>query len=549
MDRDGDADMGGPSGYQSRPRYNPGYHRRPGGNKGKFGNNSAWWKIVVHEAQKFDQTHFFRMLDQTTNENIDPKNIKLEKNKLVFWVKNHRAKDAIMKQSGKLTLKDHTINLFAKPSQGPESELSADDLKAKICTVLEGRYSVIDKKLDLSEFNRDKDLNGIRAQLFVISNVIGELIKEKCADSLEEIDFSRNMLKHTGCIRTILSAAKNVTRVSFEYNMMNSETDLKALSEHCPNLTHLSLKENPAKKLMEEAKYIAGIRRLFPKLIHLDDLPLPEKISFEDDEDEVKLPATKQSTILLDPLPRQALERFFLKYIEIHDGGKGNRASLVHAYHEKCLFSVACSWRTRSSSDVKSKFPMKMPLELSKKNRNFRHVTKAELRESRLIVGRDKVVAEVNDMGDTKHISHSLCIDTSTLEDNFVTAVLTGVMDCQTEYRSFSRTFILCPVPETSSYLITNDQLSVVRTDHDLLKKIESVPGTAPSTSGVSAPTPGYTPEQEALIARVGAATKMTRSACIQLLTAAQGDYNQALAKFAEMKNAGQIPANFFLSA
>ena len=127
LDKDGDADMEGGSGggYRGgrggRRRFNPGYNQ--GGRQYKRNFKGDWWKIMVYDADKFDHVHFFKMLDNTTNESIDPQGTRIEKNKLIFWLKNSRAKDAIRNQSGKLTLKDHTINLATFQSAGPEVQL------------------------------------------------------------------------------------------------------------------------------------------------------------------------------------------------------------------------------------------------------------------------------------------------------------------------------------------------------------------------------------------------------------------------------------------
>lgn len=153
LDRDGDTEMNSGSSYSSgnrarhKNRYNPGYGRARVNKNGQRAHASGWWKIVVHDADKFDRDHFFKMLDNTTNESIDPQNTRIERNKLVFWIKNSRAKEAIYSQSGKLTLKDHTITLFTVPSEGPEIQLSKDEQKVKVCSALVKRYDGNEKKI------------------------------------------------------------------------------------------------------------------------------------------------------------------------------------------------------------------------------------------------------------------------------------------------------------------------------------------------------------------------------------------------------------------
>ena len=534
VDKDGDTDMsGGYSGKgRGKQRFTPGYG---GGRLNRHKNNAAgWWKVIVHEADKFEQDHFFKMLDNTTNESIDPQNTRVENNKLVFWIKNTRAKDAIRNQSGKLTLKDHTINLFAVTSTGPEVLLSKDEQKAKVCSAMVKRYK--ERSLSLAKMHTDDDLAGMKSRLYEISSVLGELIKEKCSDLIDEIDFSNNHLKHTGCTRDIVSACKTLHRVKLDNNYIKSITDLKNLERYAPDITHLSLLNNPIKNLMDDSQYISEMRKMFPKLVQLDNVPLPEKIKFDSEEQNQLLP-TQKFAILLEPAERSVIENFFLQYVKFHDGDSTSRNQLAPAYDETSIFSIASSWRVRG--DVKDKFPVKMPAELIRKNRNFKHCTRAEQRESRLIVGRDNVIKELCEMDNTKHMLQTLNIDTSAMFNNHVTAILSGVIDAPGEYRSFSRTFVLTVNPTNNSFLILNDQLSVIRSCPEIVKKVEKPDfGTAPSTANAN---------QEALVKKIQEATKMVTKYCIQCMEAAGWDYEKAISKFNEMKSNNQIPPAVFV--
>ena len=531
VDRDGDTEMsGGFSGKgRGKQRFNPGYGMRLNRNKS---NAAGWWKVIVHDADKFDQSHFFKMLDNTTNESIDPQHTRVEKNKLIFWIKNTRAKDAIRNQSGKLTLKDHTINLFAVQSSGPEMLLTKDEQKGKVCAALAKRYK--NKSLSLVKMHLDEDLVGMKSRLFEISSVLGELIKEKCADLVEEIDFSNNNLKHTGCTREIVAACKILKKIKLDNNYINAIADLRNLERGAPDITHLSLVNNPIKNLMEDAQYISEIRKMFPKLIQLDNVALPEKIKF-DSEEQNELPSTQKFSILLEPAERSAIENFFSQYVKFHDADSASRNQLAPAYDETCIFSIATAWRVRG--DVKDKFPVKMPAELIRKNRNFKHCTRAEQRESRLFIGRENVVKELCEMDNTKHMLQTLNIDTSGMFNNHVTAILSGIIDSPGEYRTFSRSFILAANPVNGSFLILNDQMSVIRSCPEVVKKVEN-PDFSTRTS----------PEQENLVKRIQETTKMITKFCIQCLEASGWDYEKAILKFTEMKSKNQIPPEVFIN-
>ena len=546
LDKDGDTDMSGGGSFggsrgRHKSRFNPGYHGRRI-NKNKGAHTSGWWKIVVHDADKFDKDHFFKMLDNTTNESIDPQSTRVERNKLVFWIKNARAKEAIYNQSGKLTLKDHTITMFTVPSDGPEVILTKDEQKAKVCSALIKRYIDAEKKLNLSEFHKDPDMTGMRSRLFEIAGILGELIAEKCADLITEIDFSSNNLRHAGCLREILTACKVVTKVKLDNNRINSLLDIKSVEKNASKITHLSLINNPVKNLMDDAQYISDIRKMFPKLIELDGVALPEKIKFQTEEQSA-LPPAQKFAILLDAAPRSALEGFFLQYVKIHDTGSAERVQLGAAYDQTCLFSTSVSWR--ANKDTKDKFPGVMPAELTRRNRNFKHCYKAEQRESRLFIGRDNVIKELCEMGETKHLLNTLNIDSSRLINNHVTAILSGIIDAPGSYRTFSRTFILAVNPSNGSFLILNDQMSIIRSSPDTVDKVQSqVVANAPSGGQVVAPSVSGV-NQAALVKQVQEVTKMTDQFCQWCLEAAGWDVQKALAIFNDKKPS--IPPEAFL--
>merc|ERR1719204_155342 len=515
-----------------KPRFNPGYARRM--NKNRGAHSSGWWKIVVHDADKFDKDHLFKMLDNTTNESIDPQNTRVERNKLVFWIKNTRAKEAIYNQSGKLTLKDHTITMFTVPSDGPEAQLTKDEQKAKVCNALIKRYIDKEKKLNLSEFHRDPDMTGMRSKLFEIAGVLGELIREKCADLITEIDFSNNSLRHAGCLREILSACKVVTKIKLDNNRFNSLAEIKTVEKNAPKITHLSLSNNPVKTLMDDAQYISDIRKMFPKLIELDGVALPEKIKFET-EDQSTLPPTQKFAILLDAATTSAIQNFFSQYVRIHDEGNDSRMQLGLAYDDTCIFSTAVSWR--ANKDTKNKFPAVMPQELLRRNRNFKHCYKAEQRESRLFIGRENVVKELCALGETKHMIQTLNIDTTGIINNHVIAILSGIIDAPGSYRTFSRTFVLAANPANGSFLILNDQMSIIRSVPDTVEKVESQSFVvAPATSSV---------DRSALIKQVQEVTKMTDKYCSDCLEAAGWNLQKALIIFNDMK--ATIPPEAFM--
>ena len=77
--------------------------------------------------------------------------------------------------------------------------------------------------LSLKSFHNDEDLKKLRhrKELYIISNILGDLIKEKCADLLQELDLSENRLLSTRPIKPLIAECKVLKRVNLDKNMVN----------------------------------------------------------------------------------------------------------------------------------------------------------------------------------------------------------------------------------------------------------------------------------------------------------------------------------------
>ena len=342
------------------------------------------------------------------------------------------------------------------------------------------------------------------------------------------------MVIHPEIVVSHLFVSIVLTKIKLDNNRFNSLAEIKTVEKNAPKITHLSLSNNPVKTLMDDAQYISDIRKMFPKLIELDGVALPEKIKFET-EDQSTLPPTQKFAILLDAATTSAIQNFFSQYVRIHDEGNDSRMQLGLAYDDTCIFSTAVSWR--ANKDTKNKFPAVMPQELLRRNRNFKHCYKAEQRESRLFIGRENVVKELCALGETKHMIQTLNIDTTGIINNHVIAILSGIIDAPGSYRTFSRTFVLAANPANGSFLILNDQMSIIRSVPDTVEKVESQSFVvAPATSSV---------DRSALIKQVQEVTKMTDKYCSDCLEAAGWNLQKALIIFNDMK--ATIPPEAFM--
>lgn len=211
------------------------------------------------------------------------------------------------------------------------------------------------------------------------------------------------------------------------------------------------------------------------------------------------------------------------------------RAQLTPAYSEMCLFSLAAYWPRTGVPHS-----MTTPSELVKRSRNLKSITQADIKEKRLIVGREAVITELCSLSPTQHYTTGLQLDVSPVINNTLTVVMAGLMRCSDCSRTFSRTFVIRINPENSSILILNDQITLTHVTQATLKKAEAP--VVPLTNGNATQS-----DQLGLIQRVQVATKMNADYSRKCLEGSAWEYDKALAIFQNFQANGQIPPEAFL--
>jgi hypothetical protein len=107
--------------------------------------------------------------------------------------------------------------------------------------------------------------------------------------------------------------------------------------ESLSNLEELRLEKNPWTECFnEQDAYTSEVRKIFPKLLKLDDIQLPPPIVF-DLEDNIELPKP-QGSFLCHPEARDILRAFLEQYFALFD--TESRAGLIDAYHENAQYSL-----------------------------------------------------------------------------------------------------------------------------------------------------------------------------------------------------------------
>jgi len=202
-----------------------------------------------------------------------------------------------------------------------------------------------------------------------------------------------------------------------------------------------------------------------------------------------------------------------------------------------CLFSLAAYWPRTGGPNASVP-----PPELVRRSRNLKSISQADIKEKRLIVGRDAVITELCSLSATQHYKPGLQLDVSQVINNTLTVTMAGIMKCSDCSRTFSRTFVIRVNPANNSILILNDQITLTHVTQAALKRIE-----APVVPLVNGAVPTTQSDQLGLIQRVQVASKMNADYSRKCLEGSGWDYDKAIAIFQQFQTSGKIPPDAFL--
>ncbi|KAI5736303.1 hypothetical protein M8J76_001976 [Diaphorina citri] len=439
------------------------------------------------------------------------------------------------------TVTNHTLIVLVS-SATPYVELN-NEIKDKIKLVMAKRYNGDNKALDLSKFYADPDF--VEANMFVPldrSNVmtsVCNIINENLPD-LFALNLSENKLYYP---ESLISLAKVIPRVKILYLAHNNIKDLATIRtlESLSNLEELRLEKNPWTECFnEQDAYTSEVRKIFPKLLKLDDIQLPPPIVF-DLEDNIELPKP-QGSFLCHPEARDILRAFLEQYFALFD--TESRAGLIDAYHENAQYSLVVTQGLGNNHLLNN---------MLANSRNLLRIEEPQRQKSLLSVGKADILRALRFLPATKHDLLSFTCDCPLYTPGLIQfsvcglyeEITTGTKNKSKLIRAFNRAFLLVP-RSGGGFAITNDQLFITSATPEQAEKAFSSQVTA-SESTCSTPVSNEILIKQNMVKALSQVSGMNLNFSEKCLNEVQWDYDQAVTIFNQLKAKNALPSEAFI--
>uniref|UniRef100_A0A8D8Q7F2 Nuclear RNA export factor 1 n=1 Tax=Cacopsylla melanoneura TaxID=428564 RepID=A0A8D8Q7F2_9HEMI len=535
-----------------------------GGNRGGGGNHyhggpimpfkispTGWYKCTVAKASKYEKNYIINLIkDYVKPYEFEFYNfVKIDGETYSFFVSNFDLAEKMYLSRGRIkTVTNHSLALFVG-SGTPYVELN-NDTKEKIKLVMAKRYNGENKALDLSKFYADPDF--LEANIFApldrsnVMTCVCNIIDENLPD-LYALNLSENKLYYR---ESFVSLAKVIPRLKILYLSQNSIKDMHTIRtlESLSHLQEIRLEKNPlSEKFEDKDQYTSELRKLFPKIMRVDDIQLPPPIVF-DLEDDIVLPKP-QGSFLCNPEARDILRAFLEQYFALFD--TDTRSGLIDAYHDNAQYSLVVLQGTGNNA---------LLINLNAHSRNLLRVEEPSRQKSLLSVGKAEIMRALRLLPPTKHDLMSFTCDCPLFTPGLIQFSVCGVYEEITQsknkpklIRAFNRAFLLVP-RQGGGFAITNDQLFITSATYEQVQKAFSdvTPGVSTAEQSSSLPTPVAQPVSNEILIKqnmvkaLSQATGMNLNFSEKCLTEVQWDYDQAVNIFNALKAKNALPPDAF---
>jgi nuclear RNA export factor len=166
--------------------------------------------------------------------------------------------------------------------------------------IVQSRYNPELHFLNLESLDSDThwkmaNLESLNASHSKIGPVLCKMIAEKCPN-VESISFANNRLKNLSSLSTLPERLPYLINLSFQNNSLLSLRDIDMMKGSLfQQLRELILLGNPlhdhsTRRPGAEIKYRSDIKKIFPTIKVLDQMPLAEEVTFNVDVMESTLP-------------------------------------------------------------------------------------------------------------------------------------------------------------------------------------------------------------------------------------------------------------------
>ncbi|KAF7992070.1 hypothetical protein HCN44_001395 [Aphidius gifuensis] len=534
-----------------------GYRGRGRGGSGGYVNNRSrvdaplregyCYKIHIPYGKKYDKPTLVGLLHNSIQPDVFvPIMYKECEHDVIFYIDDFKVAKKLLSFDRKITTPDGFKIIIKVTQQSPPSKID-DVTKNRIRLAMEKRYSSVLNALDLSAFHHDCDL--VSEYYFPLNrnNVLTEVLDIVGAvlPTLGALKLDKNNFGSIHKLSILGAKFANLKILHIGDNKITSLAQLEAVKEL--KLNELKLTGNPVCLRYKDRheNYVGDLRKIFPKLMKLDNIDLPPPILFDGVDDEVKFPETKTSFAV--SLEAHTTATQFLKlYYECFDGE--SRQPLADAYNESASFSITVS---SISSQIFGRY--------HEDNRDMMR-TKDPIKRRRLLKqGKASIITYISSLPKTKHCLNSFTLDVTLDTGNMIMMTTTGLfkeLNTKDEFiRYFSRTFII--VRQGAGWCIKNEQLSLShptpKQEKNIFKAIVAESTTpqqqqqqqqqVPSTS---TPVELTTEMKQQMVIALSAATNMKLDWSEKCLIEQNWNYPNALSVFQEFFKLGQIPQDAF---
>ncbi|KAL1457592.1 hypothetical protein WDU94_007805, partial [Cyamophila willieti] len=310
--------------------------------------------------------------------------------------------------------------------------------------------------------------------------------------------------------------------------------------EPLTNLQEIRIEKNPwAEKFDDKDQYTSELRKVFPKILRVDDIQLPPPIVF-DLEDDIVLPKP-QGSFLCNPDAREILRAFLEQYFALFD--TDSRSGLIDAYHDNAQYSLVVAQGSGNNSLLAN---------LNAHSRNLLRVEDPSRQKSLLSVGKTEIMRALRLLPPTKHDLLSFTCDCPLFTPGLIQFSVCGVYEEMTQsknkpklIRAFNRAFLLVP-RQGGGFAITNDQLFITSATYEQVQKAFS--SDIPSTSEPTAqPVSNEILIKQNMVKALSQVSGMNLNFSEKCLTEVQWDYDRAVSIFNELKAKNALPPDAFV--
>jgi len=198
----------------------------------------------------------------------------------------------------------------------------------------------------------------------------------------------------------------------------------------------------------------------------------------------------------------------------------------------------------QSKNDTKGDFPQ----DLMQDSRNLLRIRDPSVPIKQLKQGKLSIVASLNSLPETHHVTDSFVIDVPFFSNALVSIVVNGLVveswKKVKNLRSFTRSFTI--IPQGQGFVIINDMLILSHSTKEQKGKFSAIVRSSNLLSANSSTSLNTQSEKDQLILRLRQETGMNEAFTRQCLEEASYDYNKAISMFHQLNSVGAIPAEAF---